>query len=153
MPRKKIVMNTHARAHIHLPTSLSDRIADRITSFVGSWWFVGIHAVWFLVWILLHLEPFPFGLLTLMVSLEAIFLSTFVMMSQNRSGAKDHIRDDHEAKEVDELFTIQLEQVKILNVQTEILNLLRAQAKPSDPAEATTDTGVTQPMQRVRRRS
>jgi uncharacterized membrane protein len=64
--------------------SAGHRIADKITRFVGSWPFIYIHAVWFGVWIFLPVEPFPYGLLTMIVSLEAILLSTFIMMSQNR---------------------------------------------------------------------
>jgi uncharacterized membrane protein len=65
------------------------RIADWVTKFAGSVRFVGIHVVWFAAWILVNLfgpafDPFPFGLLTMIVSLEAIFLSTFVLISQNR---------------------------------------------------------------------
>ena len=65
------------------------RLADQITGFAGSMRFVGLHVVWFAVWIGLNLfgpkfDPFPFGLLTMIVSLEAIFLSTFVLISQNR---------------------------------------------------------------------
>ncbi|HEY0377684.1 MAG TPA: DUF1003 domain-containing protein [Pyrinomonadaceae bacterium] len=75
--------------------SLGGRIADAITDFTGSLAFVHIHAVWFGLWILLNIglihvprvsefDPFPFSLLTMIVSLEAIFLSTFVLISQNR---------------------------------------------------------------------
>jgi uncharacterized membrane protein len=65
------------------------RVADWITKFAGSVRFVGIHVVWFALWIGVNLfgpkfDPFPFGLLTMIVSLEAIFLSTFVLISQNR---------------------------------------------------------------------
>jgi uncharacterized membrane protein len=68
------------------------RIADAITAFTGSMSFVYLHIVWFAVWISLNVEafdlepfdPYPFGLLTMIVSLEAIFLSTFVLVSQNR---------------------------------------------------------------------
>jgi uncharacterized membrane protein len=65
------------------------RIADWITTFAGSMRFVGLHVAWFAVWIGVNLfgpafDPFPFGLLTMIVSLEAIFLSTFVLISQNR---------------------------------------------------------------------
>jgi uncharacterized membrane protein len=98
---EKVQVIDHNRGHIYLPKNLPERAADVITSFVGSWLFVGIHAFWFLLWIILRIEPFPFGLLTLLVSLEAIFLSTFVMMSQNRAAQRDHVRDVHEAKEVD----------------------------------------------------
>lgn len=72
--------------------STQDRIADHITHFVGSMPFVYFHAIWFAVWLAINLgiaglpafDPYPFGLLTTIVSLEAIFLSTFVLVSQNR---------------------------------------------------------------------
>ena len=69
----------------------SDRLADLITAFSGSMLFVGVHVIWFSAWIGVNLpvfglefDPFPFGFLTMIVSLEAIFLSTFVLISQNR---------------------------------------------------------------------
>jgi uncharacterized membrane protein len=75
-----------------------ERVSDSITQFAGSTVFVLIHVVWFGLWILLNVnlislpyvsefDPFPFGLLTMIVSLEAIFLSTFVLISQNRMSA------------------------------------------------------------------
>jgi uncharacterized membrane protein len=78
--------------------TVQDIWADRITAFSGSMAFVYIHAVIFAVWIGVNLvnkkgfDPFPFGLLTLIVSLEAIFLSTFVMLSQNRQGKQADLR-------------------------------------------------------------
>ncbi len=76
-----------------------DRIADSITRFAGSMSFVYIHVVIFASWIGYNLaaeqqgfDPFPFGLLTLIVSLEAIFLSTFVMLSQNRQSKQADLR-------------------------------------------------------------
>jgi len=79
--------------------------ADWIAEFSGSIAFLGIHVVWFLVWILANVgwlpgipefDPFPFGLLTMIVSLEAIMLSVFVLLSQNRQAEKDHVRADIE---------------------------------------------------------
>jgi uncharacterized membrane protein len=75
--------------------SPQDRIADVITAFSGSMHFVYLHLAWFAVWLLVNLgllgvkpfDPYPFGLLTMIVSLEAIFLSTFVLVSQNRMQA------------------------------------------------------------------
>ena len=68
----------------------TDRLAGKIASFCGSMTFVWVHVVWFGGWILLnilprirHVDPFPFTFLTLIVSLEAIFLSTFILISQN----------------------------------------------------------------------
>jgi uncharacterized membrane protein len=71
--------------------SAQNRIADAITDFAGSMWFVYIHIVWFGLWIGLGAEKYPYGLLTMIVSLEAIFLSTFVMISQNRADAKRQV--------------------------------------------------------------
>ena len=65
-----------------------DRVADRITRFAGSMPFVYLHTVVFVGWIIAGIERFPFGLLTMLVSLEAIFLATFVMISQNRADEK-----------------------------------------------------------------
>lgn len=73
---------------------LQEKIADALTRFSGSMAFVYLHAIWFGIWILLNIgwmgskpfDPFPFSLLTLVVSLEAIFLSTFVLISQNHAG-------------------------------------------------------------------
>jgi uncharacterized membrane protein len=71
--------------------SVQNRIADQITTFAGSMWFVYIHIVWFASWIAFGVEKYPYGLLTMIVSLEAIFLSTFVMISQNRADAKRQV--------------------------------------------------------------
>jgi uncharacterized membrane protein len=89
------------RAIVRAVLRAQDRTADRVTSFAGSLNFVYLHAAWFGVWILLNVgvfgaaltfDAFPFGLLTMIVSLEAIFLSTFVMVSQNRQAARSDIR-------------------------------------------------------------
>jgi len=71
-----------------------NRIADAITSFAGSMAFVYLHILWFGCWIAFGVERYPFGLLTMIVSLEAIFLSTFVMISQNRADAKRQVIAD-----------------------------------------------------------
>jgi uncharacterized membrane protein len=73
--------------------SLSARIGDAIAVHAGRMWFIVAHFLWFLIWIGLNLrghsrlafDPFPFSLLTMLVSLESIFLSLFILMSQNRS--------------------------------------------------------------------
>jgi len=76
--------------------SVEDRVAGVITDFAGSMGFVYIHTAWFGLWLVINagllvivssFDPFPFGLLTLIVSLEAIFLSTFVMIAQNRQAS------------------------------------------------------------------
>jgi uncharacterized membrane protein len=77
-----------------------NRIADHITSFAGSMAFVYLHIIWFTCWIAFGVEKYPFGLLTMIVSLEAIFLSTFVMISQNRADAKRQVIADQQWKTV-----------------------------------------------------
>jgi len=71
------------------------RIADTITKFAGSMLFVYLHAVVFAVW-MVFVEPSPWPTLTLVVSLEAIFLSTFVMIGQNRQAQFQQIKADHD---------------------------------------------------------
>jgi uncharacterized membrane protein len=76
--------------------NLQDRIADAITDFAGSMPFVYLHVIWFTLWIAFRVEKFPFGFLTMLVSLEAIFLSTFVMISQNRADEKRAALAEHQ---------------------------------------------------------
>jgi len=71
------------------------RVADAITRFAGSMWFVYLHAVLFVGW-MLFLERSPWPTLTLVVSLEAIFLSTFVMIGQNRQADFQRKKADHD---------------------------------------------------------
>ena len=80
-------MNWHQKHQAQ--RSYGDRFADIVADFVGSWPFIIIHIVWFSFWILGKIEPFPYGLLTMIVSLEAIFLTTLVLMSQNRQTERD----------------------------------------------------------------
>src|SRR6266498_963421 len=74
------------------------RIADKITAFAGSMTFVYLHAVVFAIW-MLFIESSPWPTLTLIVSLEAIFLSTFVMIGQNRQAAFQQAKADHDFTE------------------------------------------------------
>lgn len=82
--------------------TVQDRIADGITLFSGRMLFAYMHVVWFAAWVLLNsgrfgivpFDPFPYGLLTMIVSLEAIFLSTFVLVSQNRMSVESEHRAD-----------------------------------------------------------
>ena len=92
----------HLRAKAARERSLQGRFADAITSFSGRMVFAYVHIAWFGVWILLNtgwfglraFDPFPYGLLTMIVSLEAIFLSTFVLISQNRLAEESERRAD-----------------------------------------------------------
>ena len=82
--------------------SLLEKVTDWIADFSGSLAFLLLNAGWFAVWIFLNVsgratfDPYPFGFLTMVVSLEAIILSILVLLAQNRQAAKDHIRDDVE---------------------------------------------------------
>lgn len=103
--------------------SLENRIADQITRFAGSMQFVYIHVIWFATWIGFRVEQYPFGLLTMIVSLEAIFLSTFVMISQNRADAKRQVLADHQWQTVQEE---EQQNEQLLHISNQILELTQA---------------------------
>jgi uncharacterized membrane protein len=92
-----LVKQAHERAE-----NVENRVADAITRFAGSMTFVYLHVIWFASWIAFGVEDYPYGLLTMIVSLEAIFLSTFVMISQNRADAKQQVVADGQWKTVQE---------------------------------------------------
>jgi uncharacterized membrane protein len=126
-PRHHPVVVQHAAkraAHLQL------RIADRITAFAGSMPFVYCHIVAFATW-MLFVEPAPWPKLTLMVSLEAIFLSAFVMIGQNRQGEFQRAKADHDfATEAQELhLNTQLTET-IHQLTTEIHQRIVAPAAP-----------------------
>jgi uncharacterized membrane protein len=110
----------HARKRAE---SVQNRIADRITTFAGSMAFVYIHLVWFGSWIVFRVEKYPYGLLTMIVSLEAIFLSTFVMISQNRADAKRQAVADLQWQTVQEE---DKQNVQLLDLSNQILELTKA---------------------------
>jgi uncharacterized membrane protein len=104
----------------------SDRVAEVIANFCGSMTFVWVHIVWFGGWILFniipglpHIDPFPYTFLTLVVSLEAIFLSTFILISQN-----------HDTKISERRNHLDL-QINLLSEQenTKMISMLRAIAE------------------------
>jgi uncharacterized membrane protein len=106
----------------HRRSRVSDRLADRITRFSGSMLFVALHVAWFAAWIGFGAERYPFGLLTMIVSLEAIFLSTFVLISQNRADDRRQALADHEWR------LVKLEEKQneaLLALTKEILDLTR----------------------------
>ena len=100
--RTRVSRNVNEEVEERLSTF--QRIADWISWFSGSMAFLLVNAVWFALWIGLNtlplgipaFDPYPFGLLTMIVSLEAIFLSCFVLLSQNRQAEKDRVRSDIE---------------------------------------------------------
>jgi len=102
--------------------NVQNRIADRITAFSGSMAFVYLHVIWFACWIGFGVEKYPFGLLTMIVSLEAIFLSTFVMISQNRADAKRQVLADEQWKTVQEE---DKQNQELLDLSKQILDLTK----------------------------
>jgi uncharacterized membrane protein len=102
--------------------SLENRVADQITGFAGSMRFVYLHVIWFAAWIGLRIEHYPFGLLTMIVSLEAIFLSTFVMISQNRADEKRQVLADNQWRTVRQE---EQQNEELLRVSNQILKLTK----------------------------
>ena len=101
-PDNVSVNTRHEKSLVDEVRKVQDELTDAVTAFAGSLSFVYIHIGWFAVWVAVNVgvgglaafDKSPFGLLTLIVSLEAIFLSTFVMISQNRQGARADIRSE-----------------------------------------------------------
>jgi CRP/FNR family transcriptional regulator, cyclic AMP receptor protein len=100
--RTRVSRNVNEEMEIH--STILQRIADWLAWFSGSMPFLISHTFWFIIWVSLNtfilgvyaFDPFPFGLLTMIVSLEAIFLACFVLISQNRQAQKDKVRADIE---------------------------------------------------------
>jgi len=155
-PALSKVIERNIRTIIHLRTkaarerSLQSRIADAITSFSGRMIFAYVHIVWFGLWILLNtgrfgvrvFDPFPYGLLTMLVSLEAIFLSTFVLISQNRLGEETERRADldlhigllteHELTRVLQMLDVIQDRLGIVDHENSDLADLEMETKPED---------------------
>jgi len=100
--RTRVSRNVNEEMEVH--STFLQKIADWLAWFSGSMPFLISHTFWFVVWVSLNtfilgdkaFDPFPFGLLTMIVSLEAIFLACFVLISQNRQAEKDKVRSDIE---------------------------------------------------------
>ena len=108
-----------------------NRFADKITAFSGSMLFVYLHIIWFACWIGFGVEDYPYGLLTMIVSLEAIFLSTFVLISQNRADARRQVIADEHWKMVQEE---DKQNVELLELSREILALTKEVRSLADPS-------------------
>jgi uncharacterized membrane protein len=117
-PNPALVEHARQRAE-----NVQNRIADQVTAFAGSMRFVYIHILWFGCWIGFGVESYPYGLLTMIVSLEAIFLSTFVMISQNRADAKRQMVANLQWQTVREE---DRQNEELLNLSTQILALTKA---------------------------
>jgi len=155
-PALSKVIERNIRTIIHLRTKaahergLQSRIADAITSVSGRMIFAYVHIVWFGLWILLNtgrfsvriFDPFPYGLLTMIVSLEAIFLSTFVLISQNRLGEETERRADldlhigllteHELTRVLQMLDAIQDKLDIVDHENSELADLEMETKPED---------------------
>ena len=100
--RTRVSRNVNEEMEVH--STFLQKIADLLAWFSGSMPFLISHTFWFIIWVSLNtfilrknaFDPFPFGLLTMIVSLEAIFLACFVLISQNRQAEKDKMRSDIE---------------------------------------------------------
>lgn len=136
LPRHPVVLRLDAER----AADLQLRLADRITAFVGSMPFVYVHALAFATWMVVF-EPSPWPTLTLVVSLEAIFLSTFVMIGQNRQAAFQQAKADHDF----------IEQEQKLQTNTELTqSILRMTSELHERALGTDPQGlVTDPKSQV----
>jgi uncharacterized membrane protein len=123
MPTPDPVITHHPAVVQELEERTSDRqlrIADKITAFAGSMTFVYLHAVLFTAW-MLFIERSPWPTLTLIVSLEAIFLSTFVMIGQNRQAAFQQAKADHDYHDVNKQLVENTRLTRAIHQQTEEL--------------------------------
>ena len=126
LPQHPVVLEEQAQR----AASIQLRIADWITSFAGSMNFVYLHIVLFTVW-MLFIESRPWPMLTLVVSLEAIFLSTFVMIGQNRQAAFQQIKADHDFVEQELELKTNTELTRAIHTMTQELHrrLIEAQGQ------------------------
>lgn len=101
LQEKRLLTTLKAKANAE--RTLTERVADVITALCGSFTFLSLNALWFAAWILINtgilpivqpFDPFPFSLLTTIVSLEAIILAIIVLVSQNRAGKIDDLREE-----------------------------------------------------------
>ena len=151
---KVLERNIRTLAYLRLQASrargLQERLADTITTFSGRMVFVYVHIIWFGLWILLNtgrlgippFDPFPYGLLTMIVSLEAIFLSTFVLISQNRLSEEAEGRanlslqigmlTEHETTRILQMLDAIQDKLGIENHEDSELADLEMETKPED---------------------
>jgi uncharacterized membrane protein len=121
-----------ARAMRQRADHVQVRIADDITRFAGSMTFVYIHVVFFAIW-MIAVEGDPWPKLTLIVSLEAIFLSTFVMIGQNRQAAFQQAKADHDFTEQELELKTNTEITRAIHTLTAELHHRLVEKNPRDP--------------------
>lgn len=146
--RRNIASIEEHRRRADASRTVQERIADAITRIAGSLTFVYFHVIWFSLWILANIglfgltpfDPFPYGLLTTIVSLEAIFLSTFVLVSQNRQATiadrraqldlQINLLAEHEITTLLQLQTAIARRLEVEDTETHELSELEKQVKP-----------------------
>lgn len=117
--------------------SLSDRIADKVTAFAGTMRFIYFHFIWWVFWFIInskftHLsfDNYPYNLLTMILSLEAILLATLIMISQNRQTARDKIQAQHQYQHQEKELLLNTKLTKeIHSLATEIREALNKKKK------------------------
>ena len=117
------------------------RVADAITSFAGSMQFVYLHAVIFAVW-MVFIESNPWPKLTLIVSLEAIFLSTFVMIGQNRQASFQQAKADHDFVEQEQELKFNTDVTKAVHELAQQIHARVYGVSGSDPGQPSPGTGA-----------
>jgi len=146
--RSAAAIQQSLKARADAKRSLAARLADRMTAGFGSVLFLAVNAVWFVVWIVANIglipglpafDPFPFGLLTMIVSLEAIILAIVVLISQNRAARIADLREEV-ALQVEEISEQEI--TKLLELMVKLLEKqgidvspdeeLRAMLRPTD---------------------
>ena len=129
-PKKAVHHPTVIAQRAHRAGNLQLKVADAITSFAGSMKFVYLHVVVFACW-MLFVEQSPWPTLTLVVSLEAIFLSTFVMIGQNRAAAFQQQKADHDFVEQELELKTNTDLTRQIHVLTEELHKRLLSATPA----------------------
>jgi len=156
-------MSKNSNEEFEEEASFHMKVANIISEWAGNIWFVYLHIVWFGIWISINLgytsiatfDPYPFGLLTMIVSLEAIFLSTFILMSQNLLSQKTELRSEHEyqvnleaERNVAEIYAIvkemkeniKLNQAAVEEIRDTIHTIASASTPDSTQTEPTVDS-------------
>lgn len=127
--------------------SFEGNLAQWITRVAGSMWFIYFHAIWFAFWIFANeglfkeiepFDPFPYGLLTMIVSLEAIFLSAFIMVAQNRMELLDTYRDiEEDIEEAEEEREVQDIQKDLDDIKTILNEITKKLPRPDTQPKKT----------------
>jgi uncharacterized membrane protein len=108
---------------------LSARIADRVTGFMGSWWFIGIQTLVVAVWVggnlylVFHFDPYPFIFLNLAFSTQAAYAAPLILLASNRAAIRDRMTLEHAADEAD---IEEKQNERLLTGNTEILHRVEA---------------------------